>query len=114
MYNEWINGTPISEIVEKTGIKRKTWNKRFERHEKQLEMTTNNISPIINGDKNDCVVVQSPDNGDRAVEITRNINAINTQRPKNKFFAALAALTAVLAIFFIYLEIRKRNQHPKE
>ena len=35
MYNEWINGTPTTEIVKKTGIKRKTWNKRFERYEKQ-------------------------------------------------------------------------------
>ena len=114
IYNEWINGTPICEIVNRTGIKRKTWNKRFERYGKQLEMTTNNISPIINGDKNDCVAVQSPDNGDRAVEITRNVNTINKQRPKNKFFAALAALTVALAIFFIYMEIRRRNQHPKE
>ena len=49
MYNERINGIPISEIVKKTGIKRKTWNKRFERYEKQLmKMATNNTSHKIN------------------------------------------------------------------
>jgi hypothetical protein len=42
MYSEYKNGTPISEIVNKTGIKRKTWNKRFERLEKKNKRVTNN------------------------------------------------------------------------
>jgi hypothetical protein len=39
-YRKWKNGTPICEIVEMTGIKRKTWNKRFERLEKKHKPAT--------------------------------------------------------------------------
>jgi hypothetical protein len=52
MYREYKNGTPISEIVRKTGMKRKTWNKRFKRFEKQNNLATinnknNNYSELI-------------------------------------------------------------------
>src|SRR3989442_5453076 len=110
MYNEWISGTPISEIVNKTGIKRKTWNKRFERYEKQLEMTTNNSSQITSGDKNENVAIQSGYNGDKCVAMTSYDGATNTQKPKSKLLTALGALTVAFAIFFIYMEIRRRRK----
>ena len=99
LYNEWINGTPISEIVNKTGIKRKTWNKRFERYEKQLKVATNNNPKIINGD-----------NDDKPQIIARNVaNNIDNHNRTNKFLAALAVLGFMIAVYFIYMEIKKER-----
>jgi hypothetical protein len=56
-YRKWKNGTPMSEIVENTGIKRKTWYKRFERLEKKREPATSGDSsatePAATGRKGD-------------------------------------------------------------
>lgn len=108
LYREWINGTPISEIVNKTGIKRKTWNKRFERYEKQLELATNNSPKIINGDKTEIVATVNGDNGDISQIMPRNVaNNNGNQNRTNKLLKALAAIAAMIAIYLIYMQIKK-------
>jgi hypothetical protein len=66
IYRKWKNGTPISEIVENTGVKRKTWNKRFERLEKKHKTATSGDSSATkiwatsrNGDKNISLIIIS-------------------------------------------------------
>jgi hypothetical protein len=56
MYDKWKNGFPMSEIAELTGIKRKTWYKRFERMEMKNRLATinnkiNNYSDLIINEK---------------------------------------------------------------
>lgn len=92
MYREYKNGTPISEIVKKTGINRKAWNQRFSRLEKQIMVAKSN-SEINNAGKN------------------ANVTRTNTKKPINKFAAAIYALAILVAVFFIYLEIKKSREN---
>jgi hypothetical protein len=114
MYNKWINGTSISEIVKKTGIRRKTWNKRFERYEKQLEMPIDNNLEIVNGHKGENMAVQSSDNRNKTIEIARKVSANNTGEPIKKFFTALGAIAVLFAIFLIYIEMKKKRTKETE
>ena len=115
LYNEWINGNPICEIVKKTGIKRKTWNKRFERYEKQLKIATDNKPQIVKGDKTELVAVYPGDKGDRNRMVSNN-TVINIHKPKkvNQILAACALIGSMLAVYFIYTEIKKRRTSSQD
>jgi transposase len=87
IFNEYKNGTPISEIVNKTGIKRKTWNKRFERLEKkhkiEINNKNNNYSDLIIHEKaenNGCdnSVIINNKNGDIGDKMAENVTTTNT------------------------------------
>jgi hypothetical protein len=76
IYHKYKNGTPISEIVKKTGISRKTWNKRFERLEKKNREATNNSAELINKNNNysELIIRENDENnsGDNLAIINTN------------------------------------------
>jgi hypothetical protein len=88
IYHEYKNGISISEIVDKTGIKRKTWNKRFERLEKKNKVATinnknNNYSDLIIQEKDgnidgDNSVIINNENGDIGDNRAENVATTNT------------------------------------
>ena len=88
MYREYKNGTPISEIVRKTGMKRKTWNKRFERFKKKNNLATinnknNNYSELIiqenkaNNNTDNSAIINSI-NGDNGDKLAQEVAGANT------------------------------------
>jgi hypothetical protein len=82
IYLEYKNGTPISEIVNKTGIKRKTWNKRFERLEKKNKMATNNNK---NNNYSDLIIHEKDGNigGDNSFIINDKNGDIGDKKGEN-------------------------------
>jgi len=82
MYHEYKNGTPISEIVNKTGIKRKTWNKRFERLEKKDGAAT---SYFRNNDRSDSIIQEKHENnnGDNFSIINNTKEAAGDIEPRS-------------------------------
>lgn len=70
---------------------------------------TNNSSKINNGDKQEYVTAQKDDNSEI---VARNVtNEIGNQNRANKFFTALAAIGIIFAIYFVYIEIKKRREN---
>lgn len=112
MYKEYNNGTPISEIVSKTGISRKTWNKRFERYEKQLQLATKHDPKPASGDNCSMVGVNVGEKARESNEKARtNVdNTTGNPNRQNKWLAILSLFAVALAGYLIYMEIRKRKQ----
>jgi hypothetical protein len=123
MYHEYKNGTPISEIVNKTGIKRKTWNKRFVRLEKKDETATNNIrnnnysksitlENSINNNGDNFASINNPKvaAGDIKAESIATANTFDSKsdacESKNAKIASLSLLAIILFLIGLILILK--------
>jgi hypothetical protein len=116
MYDAYKNGTPISEIVNKTGIKRKTWNKRFERLKKKNKLTTNNNNENnnyseliitkkaeINGGDNSAII--NDKDGDKMAENVSTTNTLDSKGASHDITQAKKDRADPLGLLFIVLLI---------
>lgn len=135
IYHQYKSGTPISEIVEKTGVKRKTWNKRFERLEKKHKVATNNNKrniylnlinhELIENNIGDNSAIINNKNGDKTSENVAITNSFDPKEAiedgkndKNDFLAwlviALFLIGLILLFKWIYDNYIKRNLVKKK
>lgn len=111
IYKKWKNGIPISEIVKITGIKRKTWYKRFERLEKKINSTTNSSSELINKNNKNIPIKNNGDIGDKSAKNAGTV--ANGDRNKFLLLITIVGLTLVLGFLIerIYDSIMKGKEN---
>ena len=99
MFREYMYGeSSMAEIVQKTGINRKTWNQRFSRlQRKRGELTSQTNTKVItnNRDKSES----------RAANVT--INKSTSNNGVNKFLALIGTMAVIVAIYFIYKTVKR-------